>query len=619
MLEGQGLPACAHHLVGVAAASMQLAVAPGANMDTAGAPLRVLAQLGRRRCLRQSLTRPVHPRYIRLGVGPELQQRQPEQQQQGLERPRESRPQMIIQQPSEITVAQLFEAYYDCRRGKRTTSSALTFEIALEDNLMQLLDELRTGRWWPAPATIFAITRPKPREVWASQFRDRIVHHLVYRAINPLFEPSFIIDSCACIKGRGTLYAAGRLERHLRSTTESWSKPVFVLKADIANFFGSIRHDDLFAMLAHRVKDPTMLELCRRLVFQDVRRDAIIQDAANTLVRVPPHKSLFQTPAGIGLPIGNLSSQFFANVYLDPVDQMVKRRLGLRYVRYVDDMVLIHHEPKVLLAAAAAIRESLAKIGLRLAEHKTYVAPAAKGVDFVGHVIRPHRRSGRPKTHRNALRRLVDTAMPDFRATCNSYLGLYRHGGSRAQIIAICRIALRRSHWVAGDLTKVAMTNPLKSGGPRMKSAIDSKAKARKMWFGACKDAGLNEEARRAVQARICRKDSASTMTVRDFNACVADLKARGLVKDSRKGGGSGYRAPSSKPYVRKVFAIWGDMCRAGIPETPTRDGLLAFIKRMTEVDDPEWMTLAQANTVTEGLKAWRKRAEGSTSAASEV
>ncbi|MEW5726310.1 MAG: reverse transcriptase domain-containing protein [Pseudomonadota bacterium] len=360
-----------------------------------------------------------------------------------------------MQQPSEITVAQLFEAYYECRRHKRTTRSALAFEVALEDNLMQLLTELRAGTWWPAPATVFAITRPKPREVWAAQFRDRIVHHLVYRAIAPLFEPAFIADSCACIKGRGTLYAADRLERHLRSVTEGWSKPAFYLKADIANFFGSIRHADLFAMLARRISDPTMLELCRKLVFQDVRQDAIVRDAAGTLARVPPHKSLFQTPAGIGLPIGNLSSQFFANVYLDPIDQMVKRRLGLRYVRYVDDMVLVHREPKVLLAAADEIRAHLSGIGLRLAESKTFVAPVEKGVDFVGHVIRPHRRSARPKTHRTALARLATMPKEDVPESATSYLGLFRHSGTRAQIAAIGRVAVRRGFRVDRKLTKI--------------------------------------------------------------------------------------------------------------------------------------------------------------------
>jgi len=362
---------------------------------------------------------------------------------------------MITMPPSEITVAALFEAYYDCRRTKRTTRSALTFEVALEDNLMALLAELRAGAWWPAPATVFAITRPKPREVWAAQFRDRIVHHLVYRAVAPLFEPAFIADSCACIKGRGTLYAAGRLERHLRSATESWSKPVFVLKADVSNFFGSIRRADLFAMLARRVKDPTMLELCRRLVFQDVRHLAVVRGRPADLGRVPARKSLFLAPPGVGLPIGNLSSQFFANVYLDGLDQMVSRRLKLPYVRYVDDMVLVHSGPKVLVAAAEAIRAHLATIGLALAESKTSIAPAAQGVDFVGHIIRPYRHSGRPKTHRAAIRRLSAVALPDFATSCNSYLGLYRHIGSRAQIAAVGRVAVQRGFRVDRELTKV--------------------------------------------------------------------------------------------------------------------------------------------------------------------
>ena len=321
---------------------------------------------------------------------------------------------------------------------------------------MELLAELRAGTWMPSPATVFAITRPKPREVWAAQFRDRIVHHLVYRAINPLFEPSFIVDSCACIKGRGTLYGANRLEHHLRSATENWSKPSFYLKADVANFFGSIRHADLFAMLSRRVKDPTMLDLCRKLVFQDVRQGAIVRDAAGTLVRVPPHKSLFLAPPGVGLPIGNLSSQFFANVYLDGLDQMVKRKLGMRhYIRYVDDMVIVHPDPKVLLAAADSIREHLASIGMALAESKTSIAPVNKGIDFVGHVIRPHRRSGRPKTYRAALHRLETMPKEDLLESCNSYLGLYRHAGSRAQIIDICRVAIKRGQRIHRTLTKV--------------------------------------------------------------------------------------------------------------------------------------------------------------------
>ena len=126
---------------------------------------------------------------------------------------------MIRPMRSEITVAQVFEAYYDCRRRKRNTASARAFEVNLEANMIALFEELRAGTWVPAPASMFVVRHPKPREVWAADFRDRIVHHLVHRAIGPIFERAFIHDSCACIKGRGTLYAADRLDGHLRSAT----------------------------------------------------------------------------------------------------------------------------------------------------------------------------------------------------------------------------------------------------------------------------------------------------------------------------------------------------------------------------------------------------------------
>lgn len=208
-----------------------------------------------------------------------------------------------------------------------------------------------------------------------------------------------------------------------------------------------------------------MLDLCRKLVFQDVRRDAIVRSSPAELALIPPRKSLFHAAAGVGLPIGNLSSQFFANVYLDGVDQMIKRRLGMRhYVRNVDDMAIIHPSPAALLDAAEAIRAQLAQIGMTLAEHKTFVAPAEKGVDFVGHVIRPYRRSGRAKTHRNALRSLEAVPAADLPVRCNSYLGLYRHTGSRAQVIAICRVASRRGLKLDRDLTKVVTRKSRKWG-----------------------------------------------------------------------------------------------------------------------------------------------------------
>ncbi|HBO82067.1 MAG TPA: reverse transcriptase, partial [Cupriavidus sp.] len=131
-------------------------------------------------------------------------------------------------------------AYFDCRRRKRNTHSALVFEQRLERNLRDLHDELMDGSYKPGRSICFVVTRPKPREVWAADFRDRVVHHLLYNQIAPRFHASFIADSCACIPGRGTLYAAERLEAKVRSITQNWVHPAWYLKCDLANFFVSI-------------------------------------------------------------------------------------------------------------------------------------------------------------------------------------------------------------------------------------------------------------------------------------------------------------------------------------------------------------------------------------------
>lgn len=134
----------------------------------------------------------------------------------------------------------LVQAYFSCRRLKRNTASALMFEQDLERNLLDLHGDLVTGAYSPGRSICFVITRPKPREVWAADFRDRIVHHLLYNHISERFYRRFIADSSACIPGRGTLYAAQRLETKIRSQTQNWSKPGFYLKCDLANFFVSI-------------------------------------------------------------------------------------------------------------------------------------------------------------------------------------------------------------------------------------------------------------------------------------------------------------------------------------------------------------------------------------------
>lgn len=345
----------------------------------------------------------------------------------------------------DLTVAELFESYYDCRKHKRNKPSSLLFEMNLIDNAMDLYHELSSGLWTPRPSSVFVVTTPKPREVWAADFRDRIVHHLIYRAIGPAFEKSFIVDTCACIKGRGTLYAANRLESHILSVTENWSKPAYILKMDIANFFGSIAHDALFDKLLCKVSNPFLVDILLKLVYQDVKINAIFKSSDYKMRLVPGHKSLLRAAPGIGLPIGNLSSQFFANVYLDSLDQSIKRKLKMaHYVRYVDDMVIVHPSASVLNDARQFIESHLNVMGMTLADRKTSIHPSDKGIDFVGHVIKPHRKEWRPKSFRNAIRKIAESSDDSAGKTTTSYLGMTRSNGNRTQHLSIAKAAKRR-------------------------------------------------------------------------------------------------------------------------------------------------------------------------------
>jgi RNA-directed DNA polymerase len=353
--------------------------------------------------------------------------------------------------------ALLVRAWLDCRRTKRTTASALAFEAHAERHLVDLHDELAAGTYTPGRSICFVVTRPRPREVWAATFRDRVVHHLLYNRIAPRFLAGFIADSCACIPGRGTLYAARRLEHHVRSATANWARPAHYLKCDIANFFVAIDKHVLHRQLAAKVHEPWWLRLAEVVLFHDPRTDVDVQGRAQDLARVPPHKSLFNAPADTGLPIGNLSSQFFANVLLDGLDQFVKHRIKARhYVRYVDDVVLVHESPQWLNAALAAIDHHLrTHLHCQLNPRKTILQPVERGIDFVGQQLKPWCTTTRRRTVKAALQRIEHQAPEALLATGNSYLGLTGQASEgHTQRARIARALLRRGHCVAGDLHK---------------------------------------------------------------------------------------------------------------------------------------------------------------------
>lgn len=356
-----------------------------------------------------------------------------------------------------FSFAALTQAYFDCRKSKRSSLSALAFEVNLERNLILLRDELVDNTYTPGQSICFVITQPKPREVWAADFRDRIVHHLLYNHIAPRFYSRFIADSCACIPGRGTLYAAERLESKVRSITQNWSKPAFYLKCDFANFFVSIDKNLLFPQLAKHISEPWWLALTHTVLFHDPRQNYELHGRQQDVNRVPEYKRLGSQPAHLGLPIGNLSSQFFANVYLDALDQFIKHQIKARhYIRYVDDFVLLHESPQWLNAALARINTFVAeRLNAKLNPKKTIIQPIDRGIDFVGQVIKPWHRTTRKRTVNSAIYRVATMPAERMYESFNSYFGLFRQAtANHKDRCKLANVARNRGFCVDAAFTK---------------------------------------------------------------------------------------------------------------------------------------------------------------------
>ena len=262
----------------------------------------------------------------------------------------------------------LYLAYVKARRGKRYKAEVLRFSVNLECELIALYRELADHSYRTGEYRCFTVYEPKRREVAALPFRDRVVHHALCNVIEPIFERGFIRDSYACRVGKGTHAAADRLTEFLRSAYRRWGG-CYVLKADVASYFPSVDHGVLMDIIRRRIACPETLELIKEIL-----------DSWNGNV-------------GHGIPIGNLTSQLFANVYLNEFDQFVKHGLRARYyVRYMDDMILLAADKATLWEWRDAIQQFLGD-ALRLhLNNKTDIFPEARGVDFVGYrTWRTHR------------------------------------------------------------------------------------------------------------------------------------------------------------------------------------------------------------------------------------
>ena len=290
-----------------------------------------------------------------------------------------------------FSMTSVYNAYRRCRRRKRGTLNALRFERNLEENLVSLHEELSSGRYRPGSSVAFLVEKPKKREIFAADFRDRVVHHILVGYLEPYWEKRFIHDSYACRKGKGTHAGVERLQAFARRTTANGTLRAWYLQLDVRGFFISLNRKILFERLSARERDPAVLWLMRLLVFHEPVLDCRLRDARRAdFEQLPAHKTLFKAAPECGLPIGNLTSQFFANVYLDTLDQYVKHTLKARYyLRYCDDLVLLSPEKAVLEQWERRITAFLRDLlNLELNERRR-LRPVSAGIDFLGYIVRP--------------------------------------------------------------------------------------------------------------------------------------------------------------------------------------------------------------------------------------
>ncbi len=256
----------------------------------------------------------------------------------------------------------LILAYKKARKGKTKKDYVRKFEESLIENLLKLQNELKNQAYKPKPLKTFILRDPKTRKISKSAFRDRIVHHTLVNILEPIFDKSFIYDNCANRKGKGNLFALKRFDKFNRKVTKNNHKTAFCLKADIKHYFQEVSHEILLKIIIKKINDKAVINLIKSIL-------------DNSWVR-----------ENIGMPLGNLTSQFFANVYLNELDYFVKHKLRAKYyIRYVDDFVILHENKELLETWKGKINDFLKeKLKIELHQDKSNIIPLSRGIDFVG-------------------------------------------------------------------------------------------------------------------------------------------------------------------------------------------------------------------------------------------
>lgn len=319
----------------------------------------------------------------------------------------------------DITSAEnLLAAWKEFAVGKRRKSDVQKFARRLMDNILSLHRELADGTYRHGGYHAFRICDPKPREIHKATVHDRLTHHAIHRVLYPFFDRTFIADSYSCRLDKGTHRGMNRFRAFFRKASKNHTRTCWVLKCDIRKFFAHVDHEVLLGILAGYIPDTRIIALLKEVIgsFSSPEDTAMMHHSGATSCR--------------GIPLGNLTSQLFANVYMNEFDQFVKHRLRVRnYIRYADDFVLLSENRERLASLIPAIRAFLReRLKLELHPNKVSIATVASGVDFLGWVHFPDHRVLRTSTKRRMFARIARKPEEEVLA---SYLGLLGHGNAR--------------------------------------------------------------------------------------------------------------------------------------------------------------------------------------------
>jgi len=355
---------------------------------------------------------------------------------------------ILKEEKGDISLNDVFRAYYQCRKNKRNKLEYLEFDLDYERNLIKLWEEIKREVYKIEPSSVFIVDKPVKREICAASFKDRIVHHLIVLKLGPLFEKEFIDDSYSCRVGKGTHYGVKRLDKHIRRVSNNYQKESYVLKLDIKGYFMSINKKILLSKLEKFINDnyrgndkSKILWLCQLVICNEITKNCIFKSSRKRWDGLPKSKSLFCAKENCGLAIGNFTSQVFSNFYMSSFDHFVKSKLNVKhYGRYVDDFFLVSNSKEELKENIPKIKHFLREeLELELHPKKVYLQNVNKGIEFLGAYIKPWRIYITPRIKNNfylTIRELdkyfdrkdlyYDEGLK-IREKLNSYLGIASH------------------------------------------------------------------------------------------------------------------------------------------------------------------------------------------------